>query len=1115
MRRLTELYDRLDATTSTNAKVRAIADYLRAGDAADVAWGLFVLTGRRLKRFVSPASLRAWAAEAAGVPAWLADESHTAVGDSAEAAALLFDLAPAAPAAAPPADDLPLHRWMTERLLPLYQDDDEARRAKVLGFWRELDGRQRYVLNKLMTGSLRVGVSRTLVARAAAEVAGAPQAVIEHRLTGPWEPTAAFVASLLAAAGVDADPAKAYPFFLASPLEGPPAALGDRREWQAEWKWDGIRAQLLRRGGQANLWSRGEELITERFPEVVRAAGAIAEGSVLDGELLAYRDGAPLPFALLQRRIGRLKLGPAVLREAPVIFLAYDLLEAGGVDLRAAPLSERRARLERIIAAAAPPGGGGPLLVSPTLAEGDWEGLERAREGSRERGVEGLMLKRLASPYGVGRRRGDWWKWKIDPLHVDAVLVYAQAGTGRRANLFTDYTFAVWKGAELVPVAKAYSGLDDAEIAKLDRWIRAHTKERHGPVRAVEPEHVFELAFEGVQASPRHKSGVAFRFPRIARWRTDKRPADADTLETVHALLRAAPAKAAAPLARRPLARRHRVLRLDAERAAELLAADPQRPAQELPRPRAVRRRGDERAGGRRVAERGGVQPRVGEVLDHGVGDALARRVAPSVAAVLRHHDDLAGGRERLEQRVVEGDRGGAVVGPERLAHRLHPRRVEARVGRRGDRLDDVPRELVAEVRALAADRVHRDRGVAERHHDAARGQPADGRAHGRRHAAHQEPVGVGDLGVAHPRRVPRHQVGDHLLAARDDGLAGLAVVEAVHRAARLRLEEQAPARALVAVEVGYPERLADGPEQVELDRAERDALDAQRRAGHDRHRELALRPRVHAARRVPRKELGERPPPRGDDHELVLRRDRVEAGHVDRLDDDAPPGGIEVVHPAVALQPQVDRLRERGEAAREREQAVAERGAERQVNAPHLRRLGLPVREAELALEGEGELEPGGGAGGARAVQPAVGGAVRIQRDLVPGAREAVRGEQAGLARADDGDPAGGHRTARYRDLATSCRISRRPSSAPALGPVGPARRAKFGRSASRRNSPSRPKHLELWPDTNGSLDPADPNVSAPTRPACFEQTSGDDRPTNATRTPANPRAPWAVAIA
>ncbi len=578
MKRLTELYDRLDATTSTAAKVRAIADYVRAGAPADVAWGLFILTGRRLKRFVPAGSLRAWAAEAAGVPAWLADESYTAVGDSAEAASLLFDLADGAPAVGAPsagapsdgapsdgasgggapgggapggeapgevapgpvasAEALPLARWMSDRLLPLYQADDAGRKAKVVAWWRELDARQRYVLNKLMTGSLRVGVSRTLAARAVAEVAGVAPAVIEHRLTGPWGPTAEFVAGLLSKQGVEAaEPAKAYPFFLASPLEALPDSLGERGAWQAEWKWDGIRAQLLRRRGEVHLWSRGEELITERFPEVVAAAKAIADGAVLDGEVLAYRDGAPLPFALLQKRIGRLKPGPAALREAPAAFLAYDLLEEGGVDLRAEPLAERRARLERVVAAAAKPGG--PLLVSPVLAEPDWAGLERARAGSRARGVEGLMLKRLASPYAAGRRRGDWWKWKIEPLSVDAVLVYAQAGTGRRASLFTDYTFAVWKGAELVPVAKAYSGLDDAEIAELDRWIRAHTRERFGPVRVVDPEHVFELAFEGVQASPRHKSGVAFRFPRIARWRTDKRPADADTLETVHALLHA------------------------------------------------------------------------------------------------------------------------------------------------------------------------------------------------------------------------------------------------------------------------------------------------------------------------------------------------------------------------------------------------------------------------------------------------------------------------------------------------------------------------------------------------------------------------------------------------
>jgi DNA ligase-1 len=394
------------------------------------------------------------------------------------------------------------------------------------------------VLNKLLTGELRVGVSQTLVERALAEVAGLPPPALAHRLMGAWEPTAAFYENLLAAEGAQAeDDSRPYPFYLASPLESAGLAdLGERGDWQIEWKWDGIRAQLLKRGGAVYLWSRGEELITERFPELARAAQSLLpDGTVLDGEILAWRDGRPLPFAVLQRRIGRKKLTEKVLAEAPVVFVAYDLLEDEGRDVREAPLAERRAALERRLE------GGRPFfLPSPvieTIEAPAWDEVARIRDEARERGVEGLMLKRLSSPYRTGRRKGDWWKWKIDPFQVDAVLVYAQAGHGRRANLLTDYTFAVWSDGELVPFAKAYSGLSDPEIAALDGWIRRHTLQKFGPVRAVEPVQVFEVAFEGIARSPRHRSGVAVRFPRISRWRSDKTADQADTLESVQALL--------------------------------------------------------------------------------------------------------------------------------------------------------------------------------------------------------------------------------------------------------------------------------------------------------------------------------------------------------------------------------------------------------------------------------------------------------------------------------------------------------------------------------------------------------------------------------------------------
>ncbi|HKI05188.1 MAG TPA: ATP-dependent DNA ligase [Thermoanaerobaculia bacterium] len=529
MKRFAALYEALDRTTSTNEKVAALASYFSSAPPEDAAWAIWFLTGRRLKRFLQGRLLAGWAMTEAGVPDWLFEESYGSVGDLAETISLVLDGRGESERAA----ELPLSLWMAERLLPLRALAVEEQRERVTGWWRGLPRWETFVLNKLLTGELRVGVSQTLVERALAQVAGVPQPTLAHRLMGTWEPTGAFYLGLLSPGEAKEDGSRPYPFYLASPLEQPAESLGEASEWLAEWKWDGIRSQLIRRGGALHLWSRGEELITERFPELTRAAASLLpDGTVLDGEILAWRDGQPLPFAVLQRRIGRKKLTEKVLAEAPAVFLAFDLLETGGQDARERPLAERRADLERLLERGRP-----FFLVSPRIEADAWGDLARAREEARGRGVEGLMLKRLASPYRTGRKRGDWWKWKIDPFTVDAVLVYAQPGHGRRANLFTDYTFAVWSGGELVPIAKAYSGLSDEEILDLDGWIRRHTLQKFGPVRSVEPEQVFELAFEGIALSSRHKSGIAVRFPRIARWRTDKRPDQADTLEGIRQLL--------------------------------------------------------------------------------------------------------------------------------------------------------------------------------------------------------------------------------------------------------------------------------------------------------------------------------------------------------------------------------------------------------------------------------------------------------------------------------------------------------------------------------------------------------------------------------------------------
>jgi ATP-dependent DNA ligase len=400
--------------------------------------------------------------------------------------------------------------------------------------WRGMSDRQRFAWNKLITGEFRVGVSQNLVVRALAEASGVDANVLAHRLMGDWQPTADFAAHILAKATEDADVSRPYPFCLAYPLEGPVADLGLAAEWQIEWKWDGIRSQLIRRQWRTFLWSRGEELITDRFPELAAAGALLPDGTVLDGEVLPWKDGAPLPFTQMQRRIGRKELGPKILSEVPVALVVFDLLEHGGEDIRERPLEWRRAELERIIAAAGPKS---HLIASPLVEGASWEVLKRTREEARSRGVEGFMLKRRGSPYRVGRRRGDWWKWKINPYSVDAVLIYAQPGSGRRASLFTDYTFGVWDQGELVPFAKAYSGLTDDEIRRVDAFVRNNTVEKFGPVRRVKPELVFELAFEAIQRSSRHRSGIAVRFPRMARWRSDKQAKDADTIETVRALL--------------------------------------------------------------------------------------------------------------------------------------------------------------------------------------------------------------------------------------------------------------------------------------------------------------------------------------------------------------------------------------------------------------------------------------------------------------------------------------------------------------------------------------------------------------------------------------------------
>lgn len=525
MKRFATLFAAIDQTTRTNPKVDALAEYFRTAPDNDKLWCIALFSGRRPKRAVATTRLREWAAARADVPLWLFEECYPVVGDLAETIALVL----------PPAEtgsDHSLSHWIN-LLRGLSQVEEPERKSAVLDAWDQLGDTERFLFNKLITGGFRIGISQKLMTRALSRATGKDEAELAHRLMGNWTPETTSYHALIEAEDAAADLSRPYPFYLAYGLEDDPETLGIPEDWRAEWKWDGIRGQVILRGGQHFVWSRGEELMTDRFPELARAVDFLPEGTVLDGEILAWMDG-PLPFNALQKRIGRKTVPKKLLTEAPVILHAYDLLEWQGEDLRQARFGKRRAMLEAATGGLPPEA---PIRLSPQLAFDSWSELAGIRAGARAARAEGVMLKRADSPYLAGRKKGDWWKWKLDPLVIDAVMIYAQSGHGRRANLFTDFTFAVWNGNDLVPFTKAYSGLTDAEFRKITAWVRKNTLQRFGPVRQVTPAHVFEIAFEGIHASPRHKSGIALRFPRMSRWRQDKPVQEANTLQDLQEML--------------------------------------------------------------------------------------------------------------------------------------------------------------------------------------------------------------------------------------------------------------------------------------------------------------------------------------------------------------------------------------------------------------------------------------------------------------------------------------------------------------------------------------------------------------------------------------------------
>lgn len=534
MKAFAELYQRLDSTTKTTAKVDALIAYLESANALDQAWAIYFLLGNKLKPSVPTKALRTAAIEAAQIPEWLFEETYQWVGDLAETIANIIP-------ASRRLEHGSLSEWIELYCQPLSRVELAEQVKLLLDCWQRLDAQQRFVFNKLLTGNLRVGVNARLITKAIAEWSSIDVDLIAHRLTGQWRPTTEAMSQLLEKGSEAKSPSQPYPFCLAHSLPANFEATLDPQNFYAEWKWDGIRAQLIRRNATTFIWSRGEELLAGRFPEIESAAADLEDGVVLDGEILAWRDKAPLPFSELQRRIQRKSVSKKLMQEVPVRFIAFDVLEHQAVDIRSLAFEQRRAVLESLIAKNYPESAevSQTICVNQTRTAATWSELALQRDQAREVRAEGVMIKRKDSRYETGRVTGAWWKWKLDPFTVDAVLIYAQRGHGRRASLYTDYTFAVWSDGVLVPFAKAYSGLTDDEIRVVDRWIRGNTLQKFGPVHEVKPHWVMEIAFENVQLSTRHKSGVAVRFPRIVRIREDKKIEDADRLQSILELVAA------------------------------------------------------------------------------------------------------------------------------------------------------------------------------------------------------------------------------------------------------------------------------------------------------------------------------------------------------------------------------------------------------------------------------------------------------------------------------------------------------------------------------------------------------------------------------------------------
>lgn len=525
MKRFAQLIQELENSNKTNDKLNALVQYFSTANESDKPYVIALFTGKKPRRPVTTTLIRQWAIELSQIPDWLFAESYHSVGDLSETIALVLP-------APTTTIEKPLHQWIAE-LAALQKLDDLQKKAYILQSWDQLDTKERFIFNKLISGNFRIGVSSKMLVNALSRQSDTDSNKIMHSIMGKWDPAQITYQELIAGLHVNTDNSWPYPFCLAYALELDSTQLGEPEQWQAEWKWDGIRGQIVKRNGELFIWSRGEELVTEQFPELHFLTEVLADGTVLDGEILSVKEGKVQPFSILQQRLNRKTISKNQLKDIPVGFFVYDLLENKYQDTREQPLASRRAQLESILKQLPEQS---TVVISPVISYSSWIELAEIRKESRAMNSEGIMLKKLSSSYHSGRKKGDWWKWKINPYTVDTVMIYAQKGSGRRANHFTDYTFAIRDGENLITIAKAYSGLTDKEIKEVDSFVRKNAIEKFGPVRTVKPELVFEIAFEGIAESKRHKAGLALRFPRIARWRKDKIAAEINTLDDLRQL---------------------------------------------------------------------------------------------------------------------------------------------------------------------------------------------------------------------------------------------------------------------------------------------------------------------------------------------------------------------------------------------------------------------------------------------------------------------------------------------------------------------------------------------------------------------------------------------------